>query len=76
MSPALRILIDKMLRPGHARALAIDQHRRTMMAAMGARERTRTQWVELLDSVGLEFEAVRTYGPVARESVMTVGRKD
>ena len=75
MSPASRILIDEMVLPDarvHWHSTSRDL---TVMAAMGARERTRTQWAELLDSVGLVIEAVRTYLPVSEQSVMTVGRK-
>lgn len=75
MSPASRILIDEMVLPDarvHWHSTSTDL---TQMAAMAARERTRTQWAELLGSVGLEIEAVRTYLPVEAYSVMTVGRK-
>ena len=46
-----------------------------MMAGLAAKERTRAQWAELLGSVGLEIEKVRTYAPFVEESVMTVVRK-
>ena len=75
MAPASRILIDEMVLPDtrvHWQSTSADL---TMMAAVGARERTRAQWTELLDSVGLEIEAVRTYLPFAGESVMTVVRR-
>lgn len=48
-----------------------------MLAAMASRERTRTQWAELLESVGLEIETIRTYAPSVDEStsIMTVVHK-
>ena len=72
MSPASRILIDGMVlldKGVHWQSTSIDL---TMMAAVGCRQRTRTQWAELLKSVALEIEAVRCYVAYAGESVMTV----
>ena len=75
MGPDSAILLDEMVLPDtrvHWQAAQVDL---TMMAALGARERTRTQWTVLLDSVGLEIAATRTYTPSVNESIMTVVRK-
>ena len=69
------ILIDEMILPDkgvHWQATTLDL---TMMAALAAIERTRTQWVDLLGSVGLRIADVYTYTPSVYESIMTVIRK-
>lgn len=56
MGPDSAILLDESDTRVHWQAAQVDL---TMMAALGARERTRTQWTELLDPVGLETAATR-----------------
>ena len=75
MGPESVILLDEMVLPDtkvHWQSTQIDL---TMMAALASRERTRTQWAELLGSVGLEIVAIRTYTPSIYESIMTVVKK-
>ena len=75
MGPESVILLDEMVLPDtkvHWQSTQIDL---TMMAALASRERTRTQWVELLGSVGLEIVAIHTYTPSIYESIMIVRRR-
>lgn len=75
MGPDSVILLDEMVLPDakvHWQSTQIDL---TMMAALASIERTRTQWAKLLESVGLEIAAIRTYTPSIDESIMTVVRK-
>lgn len=75
MGPESVILLDETVLPdqnAHWRATSLDL---TMMAILGARERTQTQWAEMLGSVGLKIAKVYTYAPLTSESVMAVVRK-
>lgn len=75
MGPDSLILIDEMVLPDtgvHWQATQIDL---TVMASLASRERTYTQWVELLGSVGLEIAKTRTYMPSVYHSIITVVRK-
>ena len=75
MSAHSVILIDEMVLPDsgvnwHATSMDL-----TMMALLAAVERTRTQWAELLDSVGLKIKKVHIYSPSVYEGVITVVRQ-
>lgn len=75
MGPDSVILLDEMVPPDehvHWRTTQIDI---TMMAALASRERTYSQWTDLLESVGLHITDVYTYQPSIYESVMRVVRK-
>ena len=75
MSSASRILIDEAVLPDTRVHWQSTSNDLTLMALMGSRERTRTQWALLLDSVGLAIEALRTYVPFSEDSVITVAQK-
>lgn len=64
------ILIDEMILPSqgaHWRATQLDL---TMMASLGAMERTEEQWYSLIDSAGLKIKSVCTYTPELRDSII------
>lgn len=70
------LLVDEMVLPDtnvHFHATQCDL---LMMSALAAIERTRNDWADLLDSVGLTILETLTYTPSVYESVMVVVRKD
>ncbi|KAG8527862.1 uncharacterized protein KY384_006778 [Bacidia gigantensis] len=76
MGPDSKILIDEMALPNqgvHWWSACLDLH---MYAMLGALERTVEQWHELLEGrCGLKIEAVKTYMPTMRNSVIVCGLK-
>lgn len=72
MGPDSVILVDEMVLPDTEVHWQCTQTDLTMVAALASIERTRTQWAELLASVGLEIANIRTYTPSVYESIMTV----
>ncbi|KAL6713916.1 hypothetical protein ACLMJK_008410 [Lecanora helva] len=69
------ILFDDLVLPDsgvywHAASMDL-----TMMAFLGAIERTQSQWRELVESVGLKIEKITTYSPLEHESIITIIRK-
>ena len=69
------ILIDEMLLPDTNVHWHVTQIDLTMMTALASIERTKAQWVTLLDSVDLKIKKSFTYTPSVYESVMAVVRK-
>lgn len=70
-----RILIDDLVLPDedvHWQAAQMDL---TMMAALGAKERTREEWNSLIESAGLKILQVHTYTPTLQNSVIVIGLK-
>ncbi|KAI1387804.1 S-adenosyl-L-methionine-dependent methyltransferase [Hypoxylon trugodes] len=68
--PDSHILIDEMVLPTAGvpwEATTIDL---TMMACLGARERTVAEWHTLLDAAGLRVERIDTYSPRRRDSII------
>ena len=64
------ILIEDMVLPAsgvHWQATQVDL---TMMCALAAVERTKDQWHDLLDSVGLKIKNVYVHKPSVHESVI------
>lgn len=68
------ILIDEMVLPDKGVHWHTTQIDLTMMAALASWERTRSQWTDLLGSVGLKIADIYTYTPSVYESVMHVVR--
>jgi demethylsterigmatocystin 6-O-methyltransferase len=69
------ILIDDIVLPGsnvHWEATQLDM---VMMACLAGRERTGSEWEELLRSVGLVIDGIWTYTESLYESVLVVKRK-
>ena len=77
MGPKSRILIEEMVLPDMRVDWTATHNDLTMMASLGARERTQGQWESLLDSAGLKIEVQRHYegGWGGYEAVMTVAKK-
>lgn len=74
MAKNSRILIDEVVLPDqgvHWQAALMDL---TMMAALGAKERTREEWNSLIDSAGLKILEVYTYTPTLQNSVIVIGQ--
>lgn len=70
MSPASVIFIDEIVlsdQQVHWQAAQLDI---TMMASLGAMERTRAQWLSLLDQAGLVVEEILRYTDEAAESLI------
>jgi demethylsterigmatocystin 6-O-methyltransferase len=65
-----RILIDEMVLPNQGVAWQAAQLDLTMMAALGAKERTIEQWYTLLDSAGLKVVEIEMYEPALQDSVI------
>ena len=75
MSKESAILIDDMVLPDvnvHWQATQIDL---TMMCALAGMERTREQWLALLDSVGLRIAQIYVHIPSDHESVIVAVSK-
>lgn len=64
------LLIDEMVLPDTHVDWQVTSIDLSMMCAFGARERTETQWLELLASVGLKLVKKLIYKPAVYESVM------
>jgi demethylsterigmatocystin 6-O-methyltransferase len=69
------ILIDDIVLPGANVHWEATQLGLTMAACLAGRERTRSQWEEILGGVGLVIEGVWTYTDSLYESVLVVKRK-
>jgi demethylsterigmatocystin 6-O-methyltransferase len=64
------ILIDDMVIPNsgvHSYATQIDL---TMMASIASRERTKEQWLNLLETAGLKVNQIYTYRPSTGDSII------
>ncbi|CAD6565802.1 MAG: hypothetical protein ASARMPREDX12_006779 [Alectoria sarmentosa] len=64
------LLIDEMVLPDTHVDWHVTSIDLSMMCAFSARERTETQWLEILGSVGLKLVKKLTYKPAVYESVM------
>ncbi|KAF6238850.1 hypothetical protein HO173_002722 [Letharia columbiana] len=64
------LLIDEIVLPNAHVDWHVTSIDLSMMCAFGARERTETQWLEILESVGLKIAKKLTYKPAVYESVM------
>jgi demethylsterigmatocystin 6-O-methyltransferase len=74
-SPASIILIDEIVLANgsaHWQAVQLDI---TMMASLGAMERSHAQWVSLLDAAGLIVENIFSYTEEAAESLIVAVMK-
>lgn len=72
MGPESVLLLDEMVLPDqgvHWMAASMDLQ---MLAWLASQERTRTQWEELLKSVGMEIVDVYAHRPSAYESLIVV----
>lgn len=68
--PESQILIDDMVLPDSGvpwEAATVDL---TMMASLGSRERTLTEWHALLDQAGLKIIHIYTYQPRRQDSII------
>ena len=75
MSQDSVLLIDEMVLPDTGLELNVAAIDLTMMCAAASRERTKSQWQNLLESVGLEVQKSLVYNPAMYETVMAVVRK-
>lgn len=69
------ILIDDIVLPSsnvHWEATQLDM---TMMACLAGRERTRSEWEQLLGSVELVIDGIWTYTESLYETVLVVKKK-
>nr|ANM86610.1 putative O-methyltransferase [Cladonia uncialis subsp. uncialis]AUW30806.1 putative O-methyltransferase [Cladonia uncialis subsp. uncialis] len=72
MSKNSVILIDEMVLPDTNVNWHVTSIDLSMMCAFGARERTEAQWLEILESVGLQISKKLVYKPAVYETVMAV----
>jgi demethylsterigmatocystin 6-O-methyltransferase len=61
MGPKSRVLIDDIVLPDTGAHWQATQNDLTNMASLGSRERTRTQWYDLLEAAGLKIIEIVTY---------------
>ena len=59
MGPSSVLLIDELIVPDTGASIMATQSDITMMTVFGARERTKSEWLKLLDEAGLRI--VETY---------------
>ena len=72
MGPDSTILIDEMVLPDQNVHWQAAQSDLATMAVLASVERTRRQWTELLDSVGLKIRDLHEYTPSVHWSILTV----
>lgn len=72
MGPQSRIIIDEMSMPDSGAHYFATQMDIAMMAALGGKERTDSEWQTLFSSVGLKIEKAVTYTPLFGETVMAI----
>jgi demethylsterigmatocystin 6-O-methyltransferase len=75
MDKESRILIDEVVPPNQGVHWQASQMDLTMMAALGAKERTKEEWNSLVDSAGLKVLQVYTYTLTLQNSVLVIGLK-
>ena len=77
MDTRSRIVIDELMLPDQGVDWTATLTDLTMMATLAAKERTQTQWRDLLDRAGLEISGQWKYeGRVGYEVLMTVRKKE
>lgn len=64
------ILVDDMILPNQGAHWHATQLDLTMMASLGAMERTEKQWHSLMDLAGLKIKSICTYTPDFRDSII------
>jgi hypothetical protein len=75
-SPASKILIDDMMLPDtgvHWHATSMDI---TMMAALGSRERTRSEFERIVEKAGLKIQRTVVYTWPVQNAVMVLVKKE
>ena len=70
MGPESRILIDEVVLPETKVPWQVAMMDLAMMAALGGIERSREDWVKLLESAGLKMVDVHCYDDVRFHSVI------
>ena len=75
LSPQSAILIDDMLLPNKGVHRYATQQDISMMAALGAQERTREQWEGLVDAAGLQIKEIHPYSTVTYDAVLVLSPK-
>ena len=75
MDKESRILIDEAVLPDQGTLWQAAQMDLTMMAALGAKERSRAEWNTLIGSAGLKILEVYPYTPTLQNSVLVIGMK-
>jgi demethylsterigmatocystin 6-O-methyltransferase len=63
MGPKSAILIDEIVMPNTGASIMAVQFDITMMASLGAIERTESEWRKLLDKAGLRIVNIYRYDP-------------
>lgn len=76
MSEESVLLIDEMVFPEEKVSWQAAQFDLTMMCAHASMERTRTQWQELVDSVGLKIRGTFVYNASLHQAIMAVVLED
>ena len=66
------ILIDEMVLPDFGAPWQATQLDITMMSALAAIERTRKEWVELLQSAGLKVIGMYTYTKSLQDTIIAL----
>ena len=66
-----KILLNELVLPNQGASLIAAQVDITMMACLGATERTESQWQQVVDSAGLKIEKIWTEVPET-ESILEV----
>lgn len=75
MSPTSLIFIDEIALPDNEAHWQATQMDITMMASLGAMERSRAHWLSLLDQAGLAAKEILRYTDEAAESLIIAERK-
>jgi len=70
MGPDSFVLIDEMVLPNESASLSAMQLDMIMMASASSMERTEQQWIDLLDSVGLEIAHTYVYTESLKDSIL------
>lgn len=72
MGPESRIIVDEMSMPDVGAHYYATQMDIAMMAALGGKERTDSEWRTLFGAAGLRVAKKMTYTPLFGETVMAV----
>jgi demethylsterigmatocystin 6-O-methyltransferase len=75
MGKESRTLIDVVLLPDQGAHWQAAQMDLTMMAALGAKERSRVELDTLIESADLKILEAYTYTPTLQNSVLVIGTK-
>ncbi|GAT29126.1 O-methyltransferase [Aspergillus luchuensis] len=72
MGPDSRILVDEMLLPDVNASWQATLADISLMISLGGKERTKKQWTELAERVGLRIEEIHTYDLESKTSIIVL----